>query len=574
MATRSAAGALLYLARRQAVNRWRQRLRRLREPRYLLGGLAAIGYLGWIAWGAGSGPGRDTTRPVALLVWTLPLVVASTWIGRPNPLALAFSPPEVAFLFAAPVTRRTLLHARLLGQQATSLGAILVWIVLFDPAHDPATALVRAVGVWIVVTAITLHRTGATLARIELPDAPRALPITQFLAYTWLCAVAVVFVLAWRELGRLQVFWAGPIVAFVGRLDAMAAEPAVRLVLAPIRWLTAPTLAASPTEALRALPGAIGVLAALYLWVVRDPRPFEEAASDATRRVADRVAAARRGSWRTASATAARPITTRIPLPRRGPAALAFVWKTAVATARTQSIVTFVAIATALAAAAALLPRLWPDPDEGAALRTALLAAFFVASFLALPSWFRQDLRAELGHLVFLKTAPIPSRDIVAAQTAAAAVLSWLALVTLFGVPIALVVADDPLLGFATSFALLAEVLLLALPVLVLLHVTVHNALAILLPGWTRLGQGSVGGLQAMGQTYVTAAAIIATLAVLLVLPGATTAACVGLLGATPGIAVGIVAGTLVALGEWWLACRWLGRQLDRIEPESLPSAR
>jgi hypothetical protein len=572
VATRGAAGALLYLARAQAANRWRTRLRRLRQPRYLLGALAALAYFGWIAWGAGTG--RGSTRPAALVVWAIPLIVAATWIGRPNPLALAFSQAEVDFLFAAPVTRRTLLHARLLGQQAAALGAILVWVVLFDPAREPATAVVRGVGVWIFVTAISLHRTGATLARIEIPDAPRRPPIARIIAYAWLCAVAGAFVHAWRAAGRLEVFWAGPIVALADRLAAMAATPAVRLVLTPVRWLTGPTLATTAVDALAALPGALLVLAALYLWVVRDPRPFEEAAVDATRRFADRIAAARRGAWRAPVAAAARPTTTRIPLPRRGPAALAFVWKTGVATARAHSAVTLLAIAIALAAGAIALPRLWPDADDGTALRTALLAAFFVAAFVALPGWFRQDLRAELGHLVFLKTAPIPSRDIVAAQTGAAAAVAWFGLVVLFGVPIAVVVAEDPLLGFGTTLALLGEALVVALPVLVLLHVTVHNALAILLPGWTRIGQAGVGGLQAMGQTYVTAAAILVTLAVLLVVPGAAGAACIALVRGAPGIALAIVAGAVVALGEWWLACRWLGRQLDRIEPESLPATR
>lgn len=567
-----AARALLYLARTQARNRWRWRLRRLRQPRYLVGALAAVAYLGWIAWGASSRV--DGPRPAALVTWVVPILVASHWLGRPNPLALAFSQPEVDFLFAAPVTRRALLHARLLGQQAATLGAILVWVLLLDPSRDLATALPRALGVWVLVTALSLHRTGAALSLIEIPDAPRRLPIARTIALAWLCAVAVVFVRAWNAAGKLEVFWAGPIAALADRLVRLADAPEVLAVLTPVRWLTGPTLATSPGDALRALPLALVVLAVLYTWVVRDPRPFEEAAVDATRRFADRIAAARRGAWRAPTLPASARATTRLPLPHRGPAALAFVWKTAVATARAHSLPTLLGIAALLTAGAIALPRLWPDADDGTAIRTALLSAFFVAAFIALPGWFRQDLRAELGHLVFIKTAPIPSRDIVAAQTGAAAVVASLGLLVIFAIPLGIVAADDPLLGFGTTLVLLGEALLVALPVLVLLHVTVHNAIALLFPSWSRVGQAGVGGLQAMGQAYVTLAAILAALALLLVLPGLAVVGCVQLLPGAAGIAVAIVVGSAVALGEWWLACRWLGRQLDRIEPEALPTAR
>ncbi|MCU0626907.1 MAG: hypothetical protein MUF21_10560 [Gemmatimonadaceae bacterium] len=565
----TAARALLYLARTQARNRWRWRLRRLRQPRYLLGGVAALAYLGWVSWGASAG--RATSRPAALVTWALPLTVALHWIGRPNPLALAFSPAEVHFLFAAPVTRRTLIHARLLGQQAASLLLIVVWVALFDPVTTLAGVVPRALGAWVLVTAVTLHRTGAALSLIEIPDAPRRLPIARTVAIAWCCALAGAVVYGWRSLGPLLTDEWGPLLATAWRLRDIAELPLPRAILTPVRWLGAPALATQPLAALAALPLALAVLAALYAWVVRDPRPFEEAAADATRRYAERIAAVRRGAFRRPrAAEGGTGRTSRIPLPRGGPAALAFAWKSVVATARAHSPRNLALFAGALAVGAWVMPLISPDPVDAAMIRAAFVASGFAAAFIALPGWFRQDLRAELGHLVFLKTAPIPSRDIVAAQTATAALLAWFALVLVFAVPLSLVAMGDSLLGFRATLLLLAEALVVALPVLVLLHFTVHNAFAIVFPGWARVGQAGAGGLQAMGQAYLTLAAVLLALALLLALPvGAGALAALAVDGAL-ALAVAIPVAALVAIVEWWLLCAWLGRQLERVEPDAL----
>lgn len=565
------ARALLYLAATQARNRWRWRLRRLREPRYLVGALGALAYVGWIAWAASERP--DTVRPATLTLWALPLLVATHWLGRPSPLALAFAPAEVDLLFPAPLTRRALLHARLLGQQAATFAAILVWILLLDPARSLGTSLARGAGVWVMVTAVTLHRTGAALSRVEIDGAPRRMPLARALALAWLCALTVAMLIDWRALGALPDLARGPLSALADRFAQLTVAPRVAVALAPVRWIAAPVLATSPQASLAALPAALAVLLALYAWVVRDPRPFEEAAADATRRYADRIAAARRGAWRSATGRRRAPTTTRVPLPTRGPAALAFAWKTLVATGRQWALRDVLLAALAVAASAALVPALFPDPDLGAALRLPLVASFFTAAFLTLPSWFRQDLRAELGHLGFLKTAPVPLRDIVATQTAVAALVASTVLILLFGVPLALIAADDPLVGRLETVLLVVEALVVALPVVVLLNVTVHNAIAVVFPGWSRVGQAGVGGLQAMGQAYVSLAAVLAALGVLLALPVAAGAALLGLVPAPAGLALALPLGAAIAVGEWWLACTWLGRQLDRLEPDALPGA-
>ena len=114
-------GALLYLTLCSVRNRLRVRMRRLRQPRYLIGSIVG----GLYCYVAFFRPGRSSTGtygPLALIArypGTLELMgsaflfatVALAWIlPRSGRVALAFSPADVQFLFPAPITRRQLIH--------------------------------------------------------------------------------------------------------------------------------------------------------------------------------------------------------------------------------------------------------------------------------------------------------------------------------------------------------------------------------------------------------------------------------------------------------------------------------
>ena len=112
----------------QVKNRIRVRLARLKQPRYLIGSIAGIAYIGYFA--VLRNPGFSRGRGVAAANFVrvagplelgaalgLLLLAALVWVLPAAGSPVRFSPSEVQFLFPAPITRRQLLQYRLLGAQ-------------------------------------------------------------------------------------------------------------------------------------------------------------------------------------------------------------------------------------------------------------------------------------------------------------------------------------------------------------------------------------------------------------------------------------------------------------------------
>src|SRR5580765_6454478 len=126
-------GALIYLQMQSVRNRLRMRLRRLKKPRYLAGAAVGAAYFyffffrGLFAGRSSTATAADAAPPETLLLFELIgalalfLMVLSAWIFPHERAALLFSEAEIAFLFPAPVTRRTLIHFKLLRSQIAIL---------------------------------------------------------------------------------------------------------------------------------------------------------------------------------------------------------------------------------------------------------------------------------------------------------------------------------------------------------------------------------------------------------------------------------------------------------------------
>ena len=101
------------------------RLRRLRQPKYLIGACVGVAYF-WFFFlrpttrAATGNPVQALTlafgdgRAELLAAAGLSLFVLMIWLVPGNQPGLAFSEAEVAFLFPAPLTRRQLIHYKLL----------------------------------------------------------------------------------------------------------------------------------------------------------------------------------------------------------------------------------------------------------------------------------------------------------------------------------------------------------------------------------------------------------------------------------------------------------------------------
>src|SRR6188472_3879811 len=110
--------ALLYLRLMSAANLVLGRLRRLRQPKYFVGAIAGAAYL-WFFFIRGLGP-RSNSQSLALAFGDgraeifaaiiLSIFILLIWVVPGEAPGLAFSEPETAFLFPAPLSRPQLIH--------------------------------------------------------------------------------------------------------------------------------------------------------------------------------------------------------------------------------------------------------------------------------------------------------------------------------------------------------------------------------------------------------------------------------------------------------------------------------
>ena len=169
--------ALFYLQVQSVRNRLWQRLRRLRNPRYLFGALFGVLYLStffsrsFFALGRGA---HTTGSIVPLETWEFVSALALLgafvliWIVPHARAALVFSEAEIAFLFPAPIRRQTLIHFKLVRSQTAVLFTVL-FLTLFRGWTGGLTgALMRAAGYWILLSTINLHIIGSSFARTLL----------------------------------------------------------------------------------------------------------------------------------------------------------------------------------------------------------------------------------------------------------------------------------------------------------------------------------------------------------------------------------------------------------------------
>src|SRR5947208_3831267 len=172
-------GALAYLQVQSIKNRLRVRLRRLKKPKYLAGAVVGAAYFYFfffrnlLAGRRGAAFVTSATSPETLALFesigalALFVMVLSAWIFPQERAALVFTEAEIAFLFPAPVTRRTLIHFKLLRSQAAILFTTLL-LTLVTRRTGGGSGWIRAAGWWVILSTLNLHTLGASFARTRL----------------------------------------------------------------------------------------------------------------------------------------------------------------------------------------------------------------------------------------------------------------------------------------------------------------------------------------------------------------------------------------------------------------------
>jgi hypothetical protein len=575
------AAALWYLTRTTARNRLRAQVARLRQPRYVIALLLGGAYLYWAVGVSARDPdnpfakvGESAGAPVVLAVALL-FTSAWWWLGRPDRTALAFSPAEVHLLFPAPLTRRALVHTKLLRAQAAILLNVLIWVVLLRGGAASVAGWQRGLALWILFSTFTLHRLASALVRLNAAQHAgagwrrSALPAGVFAALFG----GVAWVL-WQGRAALTAAWAVGIGPTLDAMRSVLQQPVARVALAPVQALVSPVFAASPADWLLRIGPALLVLGLHYLWVVRTDAAFEEAALEASQERAKRLARMT-GTQLSAKRSRKGGVPRIPPLPRWGPSAVTIAWKNMAAAIRGGGWST--QLATLFVIFAGTLVGLRYTVGLPATALLALTSVWGTMLLLLGPTWTRYDLRLDLRDLATLRTLPLSGRAIVSAEIVGVSLLHAVTVLVFFAVP-ALLVTFDPVLHDAivgdldAPLALVVAVVLLV-PTINLLTFTIQNGLALLYPGWVQLGTDR-RGFEAMGQTLLTAGLTLVGGTVALVFPVVLALASWFIARAWLGpwsAPVAAIVALLVLLAELvplWLA---LGTVFDRTEPGDVP---
>ena len=520
--------ASLYIMACSARNRLRVRMRRLREPRYLVGAIVGAAYLYFSVFArlrsrsalsrsraAARGGGATSVSQVLQsgsgIVAALFLVGAAIgWVLPFNSAMLDFSDAEIAFLFPAPVTRRSLIVHRLLRSQLGLLFTAVVTSIVF-PASAPSGRLRWAIGMWVILTTSRVYFTGVTLARGRLlGDGARArqpalVPIAVIAA-----AVAVV--------GRaLIAAFAGTPPANVGdlaaRVEAALGSGAARVMLLPFLALARPLFTPWGLSFAISIAWALGVLAVTLAWVLQTDSALHEAAAHAAaRRAEDR---------RTRSVAPIKARATGLTLAPAGRPEGVFFWKNGVQTLRAggvtmiRYIVPLVAIT--VAGTSIALGALQMSGAAVAGFVTAAAVTMFVA--VLGPQVVRTDLRSDLQYLDTLKTWPLRAADVIRGEmlwpAAMLIAVGWLAIVC----AAILSFAAFPF-GSASERIIITAAVLVLLPAFVAAQYLVLAAATVLLPAWVPIGDQRARGLDAMGQRLIMLFGVLVSV-IGVMLPGA-----------------------------------------------------
>ena len=588
-------GALIYLRLTSLRNLLQSRLRRLKQPKYLVGAIVGVAYF-YLVFGrrfVGSTPRTMPRLPRGLPVEALPaldltpllasfgalilLVIAVfAWALPDEKPGLAFTEAEVAFLFPAPISRRYLIHFKVLGAQLRILLSALFFTFISSRwSFLGGNAAIHAAGWWVLLSAINLHFTGSALTISRLIEGGVNTTRRRAVVFGGVCLVVAVTVAStWHRAWAFSPGDGTGPQAFFSYLARLLDGGVLHWLLFPGKWLLGPFLAADAGTFFRALGPALLLLAAHYYWVVNTETSFEEASAALAEKRATLRAQIRSGTYRFG---AGKPKAHREPfaLHDTGRPELAFLWKNLLSTRpyfrwRTWSVC-------ALLIAWGTTWAVQHDHNGVAAGVIAMIAAIVAGYTLLLgPQLARQDLRNDLANSDILKTYPLAGWQILLGElltpTAILTGLLWLALIA---AAFALAPFAAKVVWLTPSVRLTAGICAaLVVPPLCALQLLVPNAAAVVFPAWfhaTRQRGG--GGIDVMGQRVIFGFGQILAM-VFALLPGVLMAGGLifltqWLIGLTAAVILATLSVLVILVAEVWLGLWWLGQRFEKFDLSS-----
>jgi putative ABC exporter len=569
-------GSALYLARLSLVNGIRRRLKRLRQPKYMVGFAVGLLYYYWLfIRPRGQAGGATLPRSAAEVVAILGLgtLVAMGWLFGSSRSPLVFTPAETHFLFTAPLTRHQVLNFKLLRSQLALGLSSLLSVLLFSGGHFPATRILRVLGLWLVFATLQIHSGVTALVRQSLEEHGVTAVRRRLGAFALLAGIVgtAAFALRGQFAGVQAAFIADPAAGFEA-LSALLQQGALGVITWPLAALVRPALAPDLAAFAARLPAALLVLAVHYVWLVRSSVAFEEVAVESAERMARRLAAWRSGRRPPPAAGAAkraRPPLTR--LATTGSPVRAIAWKNVQAEWRGSGVrlPVIIGIGVIIVAWVASL-----GEAAGTGLQVLAMLSLMVGAMAVVfgPYGLRNDLRSDLQLWDLLKSYPLRGADLVAGEAlgpvTVLTAIAWASFTTGFFVSLGF---EVPGLSVSERVAALLAAGIAA-PALLCVTTLIQNAAVLFFPAWITIGPARAAGVEMIGQRLVTmvGSQVLLVVALIPALVMASVAIAIGGLAGVTGVWLAVPGAVAVAVTlafEARLAVVWLGRVFERSDP-------
>ncbi|MEA2326186.1 MAG: hypothetical protein QOE68_1145 [Thermoanaerobaculia bacterium] len=562
-------GTFLTVAFLTLKNRILQRVRRLREPRYLIGAIAGAAYFYFMflrrSMGAGRGLKFLGTMNISPLVIDCASVVALllmvlAWALPADSGGLEFSETEIAFLFPAPLRRRDILLYKIVRAQPQAMFSALIMTVLGWWRNG------LFIGVWAAISVLSVYFTMVSLGRARL-----RLMHVGFLARLAGVAtiVAGLYWLAKSQIGTIDfaALKTGPAVFKALAAAAPFHQPLVRTILFIPRLIASAAIPASLGMLAISVPAVLALGVVFFFIAAGLNVSFEEASIAVSQKKAARQQ--RAVGQRSGTSVLFRRAPAPFKLGETGPIETAVVWKNMIALMRNSIawVVVFAAIMAFMLAMA-----LWSHQTRFYTAIGASLIAMSCVFPLFAPNVFTNDLRLDMPRLEVLKSYPITGERLIAAEIAAPLlVISILEMLFATSASIMMGMGDvNKLTKFVATPQFIVAVLLLTLPVCAV-QLVIRNAIPVLFPAWAMRSKDEPRGFVMMGQRLVTMAGNLFVLAMALI-PAAVVflpslwIAFKFFSGNPAFVAVAAMPAVAVLLAEVWMGIKALGAQFEKLD--------
>ncbi len=344
-------------------------------------------------------------------------------------------------------------------------------------------------------------------------------------------------------------------------------------VLYPFRIVVEPYLAPDATTFLKALGPALLLLVLHYAWVVRANVAFEEASVEASKRMAERVAAMRAGRQHPFSGKKKKK---RAPFKLQpvGWPAIGLFWKNLIGAGSGFNFRTVLFIAWIVIVAGIAMTSNARSASLGQMGGMFAIVILIMSLFMG-PQLVRQDFRHDLPMADLLKTYPLPAWQMAFGELLAPAAI--LAVVQWCLVLLAMLLLQQyggQKFAMAARLAVGVSVAML-LPGLDFLTLLIPNAAVLLFPGWFQTGRDSSQGFEATGQRLIFALGQLVVLVLALVPAGLMFAMITlvlrvfGSFDFTIWLPAASAGATVVLAVEGFLGLLLLGRLFERFDVSS-----